>query len=111
MLCWIDTWPSGEYGQTDLPEDEERKENEMRTRKAFYKSKGFWGPVIALFAMGVEMRGWGSVNQAALLGVVDQIVTWGGVLVGFWGRIAATEELAVKDGPDPDAPGNWRDGL
>lgn len=66
--------------------------------KVFWKSKGFWGPVVALFAMLVDMRGWGSVDQAALLGVMDQIFTYGGVAWGFYGRVVAKERLVMRSG-------------
>jgi hypothetical protein len=88
----------------------------MRSKKAFYKSKGLWGPVIALVALMFDMREWGPVDQAAVWGAVDQIATWGGVLVGAWGRVAAKEGLAVKDEvAPPDAPetgvaSDWRRG-
>lgn len=69
----------------------------MNSKKAFWKSKGFWGPVVALFALFSDMRGWGSVDQAAVLGVIDQALTYGGVLMGFYGRMVAAETLGLKD--------------
>jgi len=74
----------------------------MNGTKAFWKSKSFWGPVVALFAMLSDMRGWGGVDQAAILGVVDQIMTYGGVLFGFYGRVVAAEKLGLKSSPAPD---------
>ena len=64
--------------------------------KEFWRSKGFWGPVIALFALLADMRGWGSVDQAALLGGLDQVLTYGGVIIGFWGRVVARERLVMR---------------
>ena len=64
--------------------------------KVFWRSKGFWGPVIALFAMLSDMRGWGSVDQAALLGFVDQVFTYGGISLAFWGRVLAKERLVLR---------------
>lgn len=65
-------------------------------KKAFWKSKALWGPVIALFALMSDMRGWGSVDQAAMLGVVDQVFTYGGIALGFYGRVVAKEKLVMR---------------
>jgi len=81
----------------------------MNSTKAFYKSKSFWGPVVALFAMLSDMRGWGGVDQAAVLGVVDQIMTYGGVLFGFYGRVVAAEKLGLKDALPVEADLDWDD--
>ena len=64
--------------------------------KPFWQSKALWGPVIALFALMSDMRGWGSVDQAALLGFVDQVMTYGGVALGFYGRVVAQEKLVLR---------------
>ena len=64
--------------------------------KVFWKSKALWGPVIALFALLTDMRGWGSVDQAALLGVVEQALTYGGVAFGFYGRVVAKEQIVMR---------------
>ncbi len=66
--------------------------------KVFWKSTGLWGPVIALFALLSDMRGWGSVDQAALLGAVDQALTYGGLVLGFFGRVVAKERLVMRGG-------------
>ena len=64
--------------------------------KPFWQSKALWGPVIALFALMSDMRGWGSVDQAALLGFVDQVMTYGGIALGFYGRVVAQEKIVLR---------------
>lgn len=64
--------------------------------KVFWQSKGFWGPVVALFAMLSDMRGWGGVDQAAVLGAVDQVFTYGGIALAFYGRVVAKERLVMR---------------
>ena len=83
----------------------------MNGTKAFWKSKAFWGPVVAFIALVSDMRGWGGIDQAAVLGVLDQAMTYGGVLFGFYGRVVAAEKLGLKDAPistDHDAMWNGR---
>ena len=75
---------------------QERGQAPRTPEKVFWQSKGFWGPVIALFGLLSDMRGWGGVDQAALLGVVDQIFTYGGVALGFYGRVVAQEKLVMR---------------
>lgn len=69
----------------------------MSKTKAFWRSRGFWGPVIALVSLVFDMREWGEVDQAAVLGAIDQLFLWGGVLLGAWGRIVAKERLGMRD--------------
>ena len=69
----------------------------MSGTKAFWKSKGFWGPVVALIAFGVQANGGPEIDQDAILSAILEILGFGGVLLGLYGRTTAQQKLGVRD--------------
>ena len=69
----------------------------MIATKAFYKSKGFWGPLISLFALFAQQAGLGEIDQTELLDAILTLFEWGGVAWAFYGRLVAKTKLGLKD--------------
>ncbi len=69
----------------------------MQETKAFWKSRGFWGPVIALVAFLSQQMGAGEIDPN---GVVD-IILYGfeviGIVLAWIGRMRANARLGLRD--------------
>jgi len=71
-------------------------EEPTMNKKFFLKSKGFWGPVVALFSLFSMQMGWGEIDQSGVVQVIEQITLWGGVAGSWIGRAMATSGWSLK---------------
>lgn len=67
----------------------------MSQTKAFYLSRGFWGPIVSLLGFISMQRGWGEIDVSGVLAAIEQLFAWGGLVLAFIGRIRARERLTL----------------
>lgn len=70
----------------------------MYQSKAAVKSAGIMGPLVAMVVIASGMIGVDISEDVAglpekIAGVVDGVITIGGIVVGIWGRWRATKEI------------------
>lgn len=69
----------------------------MNGRKAFWKSKGFLGPLAALVAILVQENGGPEIDQDQLVQTILNGIEYIGIGMGIYGRATANKKLGVKD--------------
>ena len=74
----------------------------MNETKPWYRSRGVWGSVISLIAVGAGLLGFnaGSAEQETALNLIDRAIVLGdeiialaGAALALWGRISATKQI------------------
>lgn len=67
----------------------------MEGKKSIFRSKTFWGAVVAIVAgvaglFGIQVT---EADQAELIGSIDKLVVIGGGLLAIYGRVTANSKI------------------
>jgi uncharacterized membrane protein YraQ (UPF0718 family) len=63
-------------------------------RKAFWKTRRFWGVLVGGVAFAAEVSG--LVPSETVVTLANQLTIWAGTLVGIWGAIQADAPMGLK---------------
>ncbi|MFQ5774018.1 MAG: hypothetical protein ACE5GS_05845 [Kiloniellaceae bacterium] len=69
----------------------------MLATKAFWKSRGFWGPLVAFAAFASQQAGAGEIDAGKTVDFILTLIEGGGLFLGWLGRIRATAPLGLSD--------------
>lgn len=69
----------------------------MLETKAYYKSRGFWGPIVAIIAFASQQAGLGEVDATGVVDAILYIFEIGGIAIAWLGRLRARYKLGLSD--------------